>query len=173
MPILVLYSAYRPMPSSALNRISIIYSRILYYHFLPLGVQILIAGGDIDISNYYERIREYSRISADLPSSAYILEAHFHRDTYQIIEISYLDLPKMPIDLGICEDLFGCICDGRVVFGLGAYYTKDVFELTRGNRWKMLPNRKILRYFSASCYMKDKNPENGKLTAHLIQQSKK
>ena len=128
---------------------------MLYYHLLPLGVQILIAAGDIDISNYHERIREYSRISADLPSSAYILEAHFHRDTYQIIEISYLDLPKMPIALGICEDLFGCICDGRVVFGLGAYYTKDVFELTRGNRWKMLPNRKFLIYFSASCYMKN------------------
>ena len=78
------------------------------------------------------------------------MEAHFQRDTDQVIEICYLGVENMP---SRDEGLFGCICDGRVVVGGGKEDSTDVFELIRGGKWKTLPSRNISRTNTASCYI--------------------
>ena len=53
------------------------------------------------------------------------------------------------------EVLFGCMCDGRAVIGVGKEDSTDVFELVSGPRWKTLPSRNISRGQTASCYVND------------------
>ena len=99
------------------------------------GTQTLIAGG---------------YVNHRLVSTAYILEVHFQRDTDLVIEICYLGISNMP---SRDEGLFGCICDGRAIIGVGKEDSTDVFELVRGNNWKMLPSRNLSRAHTASCYI--------------------
>ena len=78
------------------------------------------------------------------------MEVHFQRETDQVIEICYLGVQNLP---SRDEGLFGCICDGRVVIGVGKEDSTDVFELIRGGKWKALPSRNISRTRTASCYI--------------------
>jgi len=65
--------------------------------------------------------------------------------------LSFFNLPL--IISSRVDGLFGCICDGRVVVGVGKEDSIDVFELIRGGKWKTLPSRKISRTQTASCYI--------------------